>query len=72
MSRTLTGQARSAGALDPVGLSGLSGGGGADKAAEVFRRHDTDESGYLDNEEMISALADLGMLDGLTARQLGG
>ncbi|GBF88565.1 hypothetical protein Rsub_01280 [Raphidocelis subcapitata] len=71
MSRTLTAQARSAGALDPIGLTGLSGGGGADKAAEVFRRHDVDESGYLDSQEMIAALADLGMLEGLTARQLG-
>lgn len=58
--------------LDPVGLAGLAGGGAATKASEVFRRHDGDNSGHLDAEEMMSALLDLGMLDGMKARQLGG
>jgi len=71
LARSLTVQARSLGALDPAGIAGLCGGGGADKAAEVFRRHDVDCSGYLDEQEMMSALQDLGILEGLTARQLG-
>ena len=55
----------------PAGLAGLAGGGAANKAAEVFRRHDADASGFLDAEEMLAALQDLGMLEGLKARQLG-
>lgn len=71
LGRSLTVQARAAGAQDLGGLAGLAAGGGADQAAEVFRRHDADCSGYLDAQEMMSALNDLGLLEGLTARQLG-
>lgn len=45
LNRSLTVQARSAGAADPEGMRGLAAGGVSDKAAEVFRRHDTDCSG---------------------------
>ncbi|KAF6262551.1 hypothetical protein COO60DRAFT_614938 [Scenedesmus sp. NREL 46B-D3] len=69
--RTTTQQARQLAAVDPTGLSGLAGGGVNSKAAEMFRRHDSDSSGYLDAEEMCSALSDLGMLEGMKARQLG-
>eukprot|EP00877_Chromochloris_zofingiensis_P001130 jgi/Chrzof1/11017/Cz05g20160.t1 len=71
VTRTLTMQAKRLSVLDPVGLAGLAGGGAATKASEVFRRHDGDNSGHLDAEEMMSALLDLGMLDGMKARQLG-
>lgn len=37
----------------------------------MFRRHDSDNSGFLDAEEMMAALQDLGMLEGMKARQLG-
>jgi hypothetical protein len=43
--RTLSMQARRASVIDPQGLAGLAGGGAANKAAEVFKRHDTDGSG---------------------------
>lgn len=69
--RTTTQQARQLATVDPTGLSGLAGGGVNSKAAEVFRRHDLDGSGYLDAEEMCGALSDLGMLEGMKARQLG-
>uniref|UniRef100_A0A383WJV6 EF-hand domain-containing protein n=2 Tax=Tetradesmus obliquus TaxID=3088 RepID=A0A383WJV6_TETOB len=69
--RTTTQQARQLATVDPTGLSGLAGGGVNSKAAEVFRRHDSDGSGYLDAEEMCGALSDLGMLEGMKARQLG-
>ena len=35
---------------------GLSGGGGAARAADVFRRHDTDNSGQLDKVRCCGAL----------------
>ena len=69
--RSTTQQARRLSALDPTGLAGLAGGGAAYKAAEVFRKHDSDASGYLDAEEMMSALQDLGMLEGMKAKHLG-
>lgn len=40
--RTTTQQARQLATVDPTGLSGLAGGGVNSKAAEVFRRHDSD------------------------------
>jgi hypothetical protein len=40
--RTTTQQARNLATVDPTGLSGLAGGGVNSKAAEVFRRHDSD------------------------------
>lgn len=43
--RTLSMQARRASVIDNQGLGGLAGGGAANKAAEVFRRHDLDGSG---------------------------
>jgi len=43
--RTLSMQARRASVIDPQGLAGLAGGGAANKATEVFRRHDLDGSG---------------------------
>jgi hypothetical protein len=69
--RSTTQQARRLSALDPTGLAGLAGGGAAYKAAEVFRKHDSDASGYLDAEEMMAALQDLGMLEGMKAKHLG-
>lgn len=53
------------------GIAGLAGGGASNKAAEVFRRHDSENKGYLDAEEMMSALQELGMLEGMKAKQLG-
>lgn len=69
--RTTTQQARNLATIDPTGLAGLTAGGVAAKAAEVFRRHDSDSSGFLDAEEMMAALQDLGMLEGMEARHLG-
>jgi hypothetical protein len=43
--RTLSMQARRASVIDNQGLAGLAGGGAANKAAEVFKRHDMDNSG---------------------------
>jgi hypothetical protein len=43
--RTLSMQARRASVIDNQGLGGLAGGGAANKAADVFRRHDLDGSG---------------------------
>jgi hypothetical protein len=71
LDRSLTVRAKQLALLDPTGLAGLSGGGSAHKAAEVFKRHDSDASGYLDAEEMMAALQDLGMLDGMKAKALG-
>lgn len=44
--RTLSMQARRASVIDNQGLAGLASGGAANKAAEVFKRHDMDNSGY--------------------------
>lgn len=71
LDRSLTVRAKQLALLDPTGLAGLSGGGSAHKAAEVFKRHDSDASGYLDAEEMMAALQDLGMLEGMKAKALG-
>jgi hypothetical protein len=46
-------------------------GGIAEKAASIFRAYDTDARNLLDHESMMSALAELGVLNGLTAKKLG-
>ena len=46
-------------------------GGIAEKAASIFRTYDTDARNLLDHESMMSALAELGVLNGLTAKKLG-
>jgi hypothetical protein len=50
---------------------GLSSGGAARKAADIFRRYDMDNNNYLDQHEMLVALCDLGVLDGMSARRMG-
>lgn len=73
LARTSSSQARRAASLEPLGpgFVGLSGGGAANRAAEAFRRHDADSAGHLDALGMMAALDDLGMLNGMRARQLG-
>ncbi|KAL3155709.1 hypothetical protein ABBQ32_012731 [Trebouxia sp. C0010 RCD-2024] len=41
----------------------LGGGGGGAKAAEIFKRYDGDNTGNIDDKEMMQALAELGVLD---------
>eukprot|EP00775_Hariotina_reticulata_P010344 gene10344-10501_t len=43
----------------------------AAKAVAVFKRHDTSQQGCLSIAQTISALGDLGMLEGLKAQKLG-
>jgi hypothetical protein len=50
----------------------LAGGGGAQLAAEIFRKHDLDASNALGPQEMVMALQELGVLEGLKARAAGG
>ncbi|KAL0046819.1 hypothetical protein WJX82_010686 [Trebouxia sp. C0006] len=41
----------------------LGGGGGGAKAAEIFKRYDGDNTGNIDDKEMMQALHELGVLD---------
>ena len=39
--------------------------------AQVFRKYDADGSGELDKDELVAALTELGVLDGLEAKRAG-
>ncbi len=49
----------------------LAAGGGAKVAADIFRKHDSDGSGLLEPSEMMMALQELGVLEGLKAQKAG-
>ena len=53
--------------MNPVSLSG---GGIAEKASAIFRVYDQGNRNFLDHESMMAALAELGVLNGMTVRRL--
>ncbi len=50
----------------------LAAGGSAKVAADIFRKHDSDGSGLLEGSEVVEALQELGVLEGLRAQRAGG
>uniref|UniRef100_A0A7S0S286 EF-hand domain-containing protein n=1 Tax=Chlamydomonas leiostraca TaxID=1034604 RepID=A0A7S0S286_9CHLO len=65
-----TGDGDESGKVVYINPSSLAGGGIAEKAAAIFRLYDTEGKGELDHEAMMSALAELGVLNGLTVKKL--
>ncbi|GFR43889.1 hypothetical protein Agub_g5018 [Astrephomene gubernaculifera] len=49
----------------------LAAGGAAEKAALIFRSHDQDEDNYLNKQEMLAALEEMGVLNGIKAKHIG-
>ena len=52
-------------------IGNLGAGGISAKAASIFQAYDSEGKNSLDHENMMSALAELGVLNGLTAKKLG-
>ncbi len=53
-----------------INPSSLASGGIAEKAAAIFRVYDTNNKNSLDHESMMQALAELGVINGLTSKKL--
>ncbi len=53
-----------------VNPASLAVGGIAENAAAIFRIYDIENRNYLEHEAVMSALAELGVLNGLTAKKL--
>lgn len=49
----------------------LAAGGAAEKAAIIFRKHDVNQDNYLNRDEMLAALQEVGVLNGIRAKQVG-
>ncbi|GFH10230.1 uncharacterized protein HaLaN_05506 [Haematococcus lacustris] len=49
----------------------LAAGGAAEKAAVIFRKHDQNQDNYLNKDEMLAALQEVGVFNGIRAKRLG-
>ncbi|GIL46879.1 hypothetical protein Vafri_3747 [Volvox africanus] len=49
----------------------LAAGGAAEKAVVIFRKHDQNEDNYLNKQEMLAALEEMGVLNGIKAKHVG-
>ncbi|KAG2498998.1 hypothetical protein HYH03_003184 [Edaphochlamys debaryana] len=49
----------------------LAAGGAAEKAAIIFRNHDMDDDNSLNKQEMLAALEEMGVLNGIKAKHIG-
>ncbi|GLC43095.1 hypothetical protein PLESTB_000863700 [Pleodorina starrii] len=49
----------------------LAAGGAAEKAAVIFRKHDQNEDNHLNKQEMLAALEEMGVLNGIKAKHVG-
>ncbi|EFJ50944.1 hypothetical protein VOLCADRAFT_116670 [Volvox carteri f. nagariensis] len=49
----------------------LAAGGAAEKAVVMFRKHDQNEDNYLNKQEMLAALEEMGVLNGIKAKHVG-
>ncbi|KAG2453565.1 hypothetical protein HYH02_001784 [Chlamydomonas schloesseri] len=49
----------------------LAAGGAAEKAAIIFRNHDQNDDNHLNRQEMLAALQEMGVLNGIKAKHIG-
>ncbi len=49
----------------------LAAGGAAEKAATIFRKHDLNQDNHLNRQEMLQALDEIGVLNGIKAKHVG-
>eukprot|EP00798_Chlamydomonas_sp_ICE-L_P031869 gene31869-7077_t len=49
----------------------LASGGAQEKAAIIFRKHDVNQDNFLNRDEMLAALQEVGVLNGIRAKQVG-
>ncbi len=49
----------------------LAAGGAAEKAVVIFRKHDQNEDNHLNKQEMLAALEEMGVLNGIKAKHIG-
>ena len=49
----------------------LAAGGSSEKAAIIFRKHDVDQDNLLNKSELLAALDEIGVLEGIKAKHVG-